>query len=268
MGWSKKSLQRKPRRSGRFCDNWWRPGGPLTQSESACQYVSYGLGAIPPSHGTRIRAQFALIGAHAIAYFDRNAWRRSHGGDVRGTPFWFEIFLASFFGLSIMGCFVAYAYFSVRASDAFRSERFYLQNLAIERGMLGDAGSGVLEATAANELPGATGSPPKANRRGSEMKRFAVGVGPLTDKRREDLCTLFRKRGSWWNWIPGFCLVFTDEDTDPRVLRDEIMEIAPDVHNVVIHTNSDTWGGLGPSEGKWDMFSCMHKYWDAIDDRG
>jgi hypothetical protein len=62
------------------------------------------------------------------------------------APDWVPIFFATLLGLDFIAFLCAYAYFARTAPDALRSEKFYLQKMAIERGYVGDAHSGLFPA--------------------------------------------------------------------------------------------------------------------------
>jgi hypothetical protein len=59
------------------------------------------------------------------------------------APTWMSIFFATLLGVDFITFIVAYGFFAYRTPDALRSESFYLQKLAIERGLIGDARSGL-----------------------------------------------------------------------------------------------------------------------------
>jgi hypothetical protein len=62
-----------------------------------------------------------------------------------GLPSWMTI---TFFGCAITAIilyFVAYIYFMIKDRDALRSEKFTIQKLAIEKGIIGDSVHGILK---------------------------------------------------------------------------------------------------------------------------
>lgn len=61
------------------------------------------------------------------------------------TPSWVGILFAVSTGLSVLLYLVAYIYLMVRDRDALRSEKYSLQKLAIEKGLLGDDMHGFIE---------------------------------------------------------------------------------------------------------------------------
>jgi hypothetical protein len=53
---------------------------------------------------------------------------------------------AALLGVDFLTFIAAYGYYAYTAPDALRSERYYLQKMAIERGALGDTLSGIFPA--------------------------------------------------------------------------------------------------------------------------
>lgn len=60
----------------------------------------------------------------------------------RQAPHWVIVLMAVLLCLCIALYLIAYVYFMTRTPDALRSERFTLNKLAIEKGMMGDNASG------------------------------------------------------------------------------------------------------------------------------
>jgi hypothetical protein len=72
---------------------------------------------------------------------------------VEHAPTWMQVFLAALTTVDF-GIFAwAYVYFVRSNPEALRSEQFLTQKLAIERGMLGDQLSGVMDANVTASLP-------------------------------------------------------------------------------------------------------------------
>jgi hypothetical protein len=71
------------------------------------------------------------------------------------SPSWLGATFGALTAVSIVGYLVAYAYFAYTDKDALRSEKFYLQKLAIQRGFIGDDMTGYirLDASAPRALP-------------------------------------------------------------------------------------------------------------------
>jgi hypothetical protein len=63
------------------------------------------------------------------------------------APTWASIVFATFTGLPILLFLVAYIFFMIRDPDALRSERYSIQKMAIEKGLIGDDLHGLLEPT-------------------------------------------------------------------------------------------------------------------------
>jgi hypothetical protein len=73
-----------------------------------------------------------------------------------GAATWIQIFFASLCGTDFLAFLAAYGYFAYRSPDSLRSERFFLKKLAIERGLLGDAESGLIPGEETLRSPGST----------------------------------------------------------------------------------------------------------------
>jgi uncharacterized membrane protein len=69
------------------------------------------------------------------------------------APPWMSIFFAVLLGLDFVAFLAAYAFFAYKAPDSLRSERFYLQKMAIERGLVGDSLTGLIPARESTLLP-------------------------------------------------------------------------------------------------------------------
>jgi hypothetical protein len=62
-----------------------------------------------------------------------------------GAPVWACIMFSVFTGLSVVLYLFAYIFFMFRDPDALRSERYSIQKMAIEKGLIGDDLHGLLE---------------------------------------------------------------------------------------------------------------------------
>ena len=56
---------------------------------------------------------------------------------------WIQVLFATLLSLDFLCFILAYAYFAITNSDALRTERFTLQKIAIEHGLLGDSTTGL-----------------------------------------------------------------------------------------------------------------------------
>lgn len=57
---------------------------------------------------------------------------------------WVSMLLSGMLGVTFLFFLFWYSFFALKSPDALRSERFSIQKMAIERGMLGDSVSGVV----------------------------------------------------------------------------------------------------------------------------
>ena len=67
------------------------------------------------------------------------------GSVSTGAPEWVQVLFGVMLAADFVAILVAFAYFAARAPDALRSERFSIQKIAIERGIYGDSGTGLIE---------------------------------------------------------------------------------------------------------------------------
>jgi hypothetical protein len=72
---------------------------------------------------------------------------------------WIQVFFAVILSLDFTAFIVAYAYFALTNSDALRTERFTLQKIAIEHGLIGDSLSGLMAPSEAEATKVPTTSP-------------------------------------------------------------------------------------------------------------
>jgi hypothetical protein len=88
-------------------------------------------------HGSRSTALKALLYLDAFTLTGVIALQATH------APPWLSVFLAVAFGLAFLCTLAAYAYFMVINSDALRSEKFVIDKLSIEKGLVGDNATGL-----------------------------------------------------------------------------------------------------------------------------
>jgi hypothetical protein len=69
------------------------------------------------------------------------------------APTWASIVFATFTGLPLLLFLAAYIFFMTRDPDALRSERYSIQKMAIEKGLIGDDLHGLLEPTEGTTPP-------------------------------------------------------------------------------------------------------------------
>jgi len=63
---------------------------------------------------------------------------------TQGAASWVQIYLAVLLGIDFITFIGAYIYWGAKAPDSLRSEKFYIEKLAIEKGIIGDSVTGVL----------------------------------------------------------------------------------------------------------------------------
>ena len=92
-------------------------------------------------------------------------------------------------------------------------------------------------------------------------RQFVVGIDAVSDEQKRKLREHFSEGGSWWNWMPNFWLVTTDEESAASAIRDRICEIAPGADCMVIEIDEGSWAGYGPATVKRNMFNWMKNTW-------
>jgi hypothetical protein len=97
-------------------------------------------------------------------------------------------------------------------------------------------------------------------------RQFVVGIDEVSDEQKKLLRESFVQHGSWWNWIPHFWLITTDEDTTAAEIRDRIIDIAPGVNCMVIQVDRGNWSGYGPATEKRDMFKWIKNTWGTVEE--
>lgn len=60
-------------------------------------------------------------------------------------PAWLLVFMAGLLGISVVIFLGSYIYFAAKQPDALRSEKFTLSKMAMEKNLIGDSRSGLLE---------------------------------------------------------------------------------------------------------------------------
>jgi hypothetical protein len=75
------------------------------------------------------------------------------------TPVWVGVMFALGAGAAILLCLVAYVYFALKDPDALRSERYYIQKLALQKGFVGDDITGYIRLADRPQVSQLPGSP-------------------------------------------------------------------------------------------------------------
>lgn len=177
------------------------------------------------------------------------------------APIWASVLLGVLSTIAVIVYVGAYVFLLVKNPDALRSERFFLQKLAIEKGLYGDSLVGTLELpgdrllSAVDEANAAKEQPMKA--------RFIVAVDRPTAEQTRAISDLFRARYGWWHWIDGFWLLTDSTGTlNVSTIRDLLDQAAPSKRNLVIQVEHQAWAGFGPAGPKSDMFEWIRKNWE------
>ena len=180
------------------------------------------------------------------------------------APSWVIGILAALVCISLGWTIWAYVYFALRGrEDALRSERYSIQKLAIEKGLVGDSLRGLFVPDSPSTSGQLIDDFSKADR-GSKMRRFVIATAGL-DARSELAFAQFlnSKGGSWWHWIENFWLFVTENETiTAEAIRDWLInKTGNDQRSVVIEfTDYKTWAGARP-EKEVDAFEWMHRVW-------
>ena len=69
------------------------------------------------------------------------------------APSWAIVTILTALGLCVLMYFAAYIFFMIKSPDALRSEKFTLSKLAIERSVIGDNLSGLIDPENPKQLP-------------------------------------------------------------------------------------------------------------------
>jgi hypothetical protein len=59
------------------------------------------------------------------------------------APEWIQVFFAAMLGIDFFSFIIAYGYFALTNSESLRTEKFTLQKIAIEHGLIGDSTTGL-----------------------------------------------------------------------------------------------------------------------------
>ncbi len=96
-------------------------------------------------------------------------------------------------------------------------------------------------------------------------KRFIVALNSSTTQQDEAFTAYIKAKGlGWWHWLSNIWLVYDPTgDLTARQLRNDLMDIYPNVYTIVLELSSgtDTWSGFGPKSEGQDMFEWIRKYW-------
>ena len=96
-------------------------------------------------------------------------------------------------------------------------------------------------------------------------KRFAVALDSSTKAQNEEFVKYIRDNGyGWWHWIDNFWLLTSSSgELTAEKLRDDLGEIYPGVHKIVLELrgDNDIWSGFGPKSENKNMFTWLKKYW-------
>jgi hypothetical protein len=69
------------------------------------------------------------------------------------SPEWLLILLAILSSISVVLFIGAYLYFMFRDPDALRSEKFNIEKMAIQKGIVGDSASGIIDEATLENIP-------------------------------------------------------------------------------------------------------------------
>jgi hypothetical protein len=83
----------------------------------------------------------------ALGYFGAALAACMLGSVEVGAPEWMQILLASFFGIDFLTFIVLYIFFALTDKDSLRSEKFFIQKMAIEHRLYGDSDMGLVDVT-------------------------------------------------------------------------------------------------------------------------
>lgn len=84
------------------------------------------------------------------------------------SPVWLGSMFGVLGGVTIVLYFVSYIYFGITDKDALRSERYSIQKLAIQRGLVGDDDVGYIEVETAEVKNSLSSSPLVTTRRAQD----------------------------------------------------------------------------------------------------
>lgn len=96
------------------------------------------------------------------------------------------------------------------------------------------------------------------------MRRyFVIGIDSATKNQSDAIKEWLESddKFGWWHWIEGLWLVTSHGDMNSEQIRDKILDIIPDIRNLVIEVHPQTWYGYGPKGENYNMFTWLHDYW-------
>jgi hypothetical protein len=115
-------------------------------------------------HGSRSTVLKSLL------YLDAITLIGTVSSPVAHAATWLQVVIAVAFCLSFVSTLLAYGYFMFKDPDALRSEKFGIDKLTIEKGLVGDNNSGLARAPVSEPLiPGH--EPPRLEHDSSEGSR-------------------------------------------------------------------------------------------------
>ena len=96
-------------------------------------------------------------------------------------------------------------------------------------------------------------------------KRFVVCVDSSTASQNEAFKAFIQRNSfGWWHWLSNVWLLVDSKGiSSARDIRDELANIFPGVHNLVLELREgdDTWSGFGTKTPDKDMFKWLKKNW-------
>jgi hypothetical protein len=100
-------------------------------------------------------------------------------------------------------------------------------------------------------------------------RRFIVLIDASTKEQDAAFLNFLKssKGFGYWHWLESSWLLTSSSDVRCEEIRDKIVEIYPNINNMVLEfrdDGTDTWGGFGPKSEKSDMFKWMRDGWKQI----
>jgi len=99
-------------------------------------------------------------------------------------------------------------------------------------------------------------------------KLFVVTSNPTTIEQDEVFQEWIEANFNWWHWLNQTWLLVDEDGTHTAVgIRDEVKELFPGVHFLVLETRADggtRWAGFGPNsatESERNMFTWLKENW-------
>ncbi len=87
----------------------------------------------------------------ALLYLDAISFVGISSVSAAGAAIWVQVFLACLLTMSFVSTLAAYFYFMFKDPDALRSEKFAIDKLSIEKGIVGDSISGLSRVSSSNQ---------------------------------------------------------------------------------------------------------------------